>query len=271
MFSASLPPPSCTVLLSAVKNVIDIMNNNVTTVASSADDIEVEQLRIAVLGAPGVGKTAVIEQLVSHEFTDDYRPTTRCRCYRPSFIINEQVYEVTIVDCPPVTYFPATSLYEWTDFRGYGLRSANAYLLIYDVTDDDSFRFVRSMREQILASRGGHPQDVPMFVMGNKQDLLQQQQQLLLQQQQQQSTQQQAMLLSTSFTAEDRRNLPTRREVANIVKKQWKCGYIECSAKCNWHVVRGFQELMKMVHSIDAGHRPASIHDALLCNRCDIL
>lgn len=230
------------------------------------------QLRIAVLGAPGVGKTAIIEQLVTHEFTDEYRPTTRCRCYRPSFIIDEHVYEVRIIDCPPVAYFPATSLYEWSDFRGYGLRSANAYLLVYDVMDDDSFQFVRNMREQILASRGGHPQDVPMFVMGNKQDLLQQQQKMLLQQQQQQqSSQQQVALLSASSIAEDRRNLPTRREVANIVKKQWKCGYVECSAKCNWHVVRGFQELMKMVHSIDAGHRPASIHDALLCNSCIIL
>ena len=228
-----------------------------------------------MLGAHGVGKTAIIEQLVSHEFTDEYRPTTRCRSYRPSFIIDEHLYEVRIVDCPTVAYFPATSLYEWSEFRGYGLRAANAYMLVYDVTDDDSFRYMRNIREQIMSSRGEYRQDVPIFVMGNKHDLLaehQRKHQISPQQHQPHSLQQQFTLPTmTSSAAEDHRNLPTRRELANIVKKQWKCGYAECSAKCNWHVVRGFQELMKMLHSIDAGHRPASIHDTLLCNRCSIL
>ena len=43
----------------------------------------------------------------------------------------------------------------------------------------------------------------------------------------------------------------SKRELANMIKKQWKCLYIECSAKHNWHVVTVFKELMKAVDLID--------------------
>eukprot|EP00061_Rhincodon_typus_P008220 g30642.t1 len=38
-----------------------------------------------------------------------------------------------------------------------------------------------------------------------------------------------------------------RRNVSNLVKKTWKCGYIECSAKYNWHILMLFNELLKTV------------------------
>ena len=35
--------------------------------------------------------------------------------------------------------------------------------------------------------------------------------------------------------------------VATVVRKQWKCAYVECSARFNWRVVALFRELMKAV------------------------
>ena len=70
----------------------------------------------------------------------------------------------------------------------------------------------------------------------------------------------------------EERGMP-RREVANLVKKQWKCGYMECSAKFNWHIMLLFKELMKSIDYIDYGHKPTSVRvqDALRRNRCLIL
>jgi Ras-like protein family protein 10B len=206
-----------------------------------AIDSEMQRVKIAVLGAPGVGKTSIIQQFVSNNFKDEYKPTDKRRTYHPAIIINDHLYEVKILDCPCIPYFPVSSLYEWNDYRGYGLRSATAYVLVYDITSEDSFQYVKNMREQIMESRDLH--DVPVFVVGNKHDQT------------------------------EERPGPSRREMANMVKKQWKCGYIECSAKYNWHIVMLFKELMKAIDSIDLAHKNTSmrVQDALRRNRCVIL
>ncbi|XP_074643539.1 ras-like protein family member 10B [Tubulanus polymorphus] len=212
------------------------------TTAHLTLDSEMQHVKLVVLGAQAVGKTSVIRQFVFNEFSDEYVPTVEKCTHYPAAIINDHLYEVKIIDCPVIPYFPMSSLYEWTEFRGYGLRNATAYILVYDVSSDESFHYIRSIREQIIESRNMH--DVPIIVVGNKQDL----------------------------GNSDGRGV-TRREVANMVKKQWKCGYIECSAKFNWHIVMIFKELMKTIDYIDYGHKPTSVRvqDALRRNRCVIL
>lgn len=203
-------------------------------------DSDLQKVKLAVLGAPGVGKTSIIRQFVCNEFVEEYVATEKKQVFYPSVIINDHLYELKIIDCPYIPYFPVNSLYEWTDFRGYGLRNATAYILVYDITSEESFQYIKSLREQILESRDMH--DIPIFVVGNKHD-----------------------------QAEERGL--SRREVANLVKKQWKCGYVECSAKFNWHVILLFKELMKAIDYIDYGHKPTAIRvqDAFRRNRCVIL
>lgn len=53
-------------------------------------------------------------------------------------------------------------------FRYYGLRSATAYILVFDVNLPETFQYVKNMREQILQSRA---KEVPILVVGNKHDL----------------------------------------------------------------------------------------------------
>lgn len=203
-------------------------------------DSDQQRVKLAVLGAPGVGKTSIVRQFVSNVFLEEYTPTDHKQVFYPSVIINDHLYELKIVDCPYIPYFPVNSLYEWTDYRGYGLRNASAYILVYDITAEESFHYIKNLREQILESRDMH--DVPLFVVGNKYDM------------------------------SDDRGI-SRREVASLVKKHWKCGYIECSAKYNWHVILLFKELMKTIDYIDYGHKPTSlrVHDVLRNNRCVIL
>ena len=199
------------------------------------------QVKIILLGAQGVGKSSIVQQFVYTNFNENYTPTKQRVCYHPTVIIHDHIYEVKITDCPMIPYFPVNSLYEWTDFRGYGLRNATAYVLVFDITNEESFNYVRSLREQIIEGRSG-AHDIPIMVVGNKYDL-----------------------------NEDRNT--SKREVASVVKKQWKCAYMECSAKYNWHIVLLFKELMKLIDQIDYGHKPKSMRmpDAFRRNRCAIL
>ena len=88
-------------------------------------------------------------------------------------VVDNRLYDLRLTDCPAIGHFPSSSLQEWAEYRGYGLRHAAAYILVYDVTDDDSFAYVRFMREQILIHRGSthSPHDVPIIVAANKADL----------------------------------------------------------------------------------------------------
>ncbi|XP_071448350.1 uncharacterized protein [Hetaerina americana] len=270
-------------------------------------------VKVILLGAPAVGKTSIIQQFVWNEFCDTYYPTDRRHTYYPSVVINGRLYDLKISDLPPVPYFPVDSLLEWTDYRSYGLRTATAYVLVFDLSNAaDTFRHIKCLREQMAGSRD--MRNVPVVVVGNKHDRLpgpgvtrshhppgsffgvpclaqssgfglpgtssslpsaassgqqtgnqpaghQHHHQphhhpsglnhansMLLQshgnygQQQVQQQQQNAVALAESRE---------RRDIANIVKKHWRCGYVECSAKYNWRVVAVFKELMQAVDSME--------------------
>lgn len=69
----------------------------------------VETLTVAVLGAPKVGKTAIIRQFLYHDFTEEYSPTECRYTYRPSVIFNGNMYDMKVMDVPYLTAFPANS------------------------------------------------------------------------------------------------------------------------------------------------------------------
>lgn len=51
---------------------------------------------------------------------------------------------------PPLpTAFPQNSYSEWSDYRFYGLRSAMAYMFVFDLTSYDSFTHIKALRDQV--------------------------------------------------------------------------------------------------------------------------
>lgn len=40
------------------------------------------------------------------------------------------------------------------------------------------------------------------------------------------------------------------KEIVSLIRKQWKCSYIDCSAKYNWKVVGVFKEIIKIIDSV---------------------
>uniref|UniRef100_A0A6P7FA48 Ras-like protein family member 10B n=1 Tax=Diabrotica virgifera virgifera TaxID=50390 RepID=A0A6P7FA48_DIAVI len=216
----------------------------------------VDRIKVILLGAPAVGKTSIIQQFVWNEFCEDYIPTERKHTYYPSVITNERLYEIKISDLPVIPYFPVNSYYEWANYRYYGLRSATAYILVFDLSNIDTFQYVRTLREQICESR--NMQNVPLLVVGNKQDLIVPEE----------------GASNSSKPAITNSSDEKRRDIVNLVKKHWKSGYIECSAKYNWKVVAVFKELINMIDTLSSRDQSPmldNIQEALDRNKCIVI
>ena len=63
-----------------------------------------------------------------------------------------------------------------------------------------------------------------------------------------------------------------RWNVSNLVKKTWKCGYIECSAKYNWHILLLFSELhlaaFRLCRHYIIRHMHSPVHPAIFRRQC---
>ncbi|KAJ7309560.1 hypothetical protein JRQ81_007609 [Phrynocephalus forsythii] len=197
----------------------------------------VETLTVAVLGAPKVGKTAVIRQFLYHDFAETYRPTEGRYTYRPAVVFNGEIYQVKIMDVPFLTAFPSNSTQEWSDLKCRGLRNTDAFVLVYDICNLESFEYVKMLRQQIQENG-----EAPIIVVGNKRDL-------------------------------QRQRFTSRQALSVLVKKSWKCGYLECSAKYNWHIVLLFKELLSstVVRSGKSSHPAMRLQGALHRNRCSLM
>ena len=132
--------------------------------------------------------------------------------YFPSMLLDSSVIECKLVDLPVINNFPTSSEEEWTNFRYFGLRSASAYILIYDVSFPASFLFIQNLRDQISLSR--NLSDTPIIVAANKSDL-----------------------------GKD----TSKQDVATTVRKTWHASYVECSAKHNWNITSMFKEVASQV------------------------
>ncbi|XP_030074062.1 ras-like protein family member 10B [Microcaecilia unicolor] len=131
---------------------------------------------------------------------------------------------------------------EWSDLKCRGLRNTSAYILVYDICSLESFEYVKMLRQQILENRSGCPNEVPILIVGNKRD-------------------------------QQKQRFATRRTVAVLVKKTWKCGYIECSAKYNWHIILLFKELLisTVCRACKHNHSTMRFQGALHRNRCTVM
>ncbi|XP_071749004.1 ras-like protein family member 10B [Lepeophtheirus salmonis] len=74
-------------------------------------------VKLVLLGAPGVGKTSIIQQFVWGTFEPAYLPTERKETYYPSVILNDHNYELKIVDIPDLPFFPVNSFYNLSDLQ----------------------------------------------------------------------------------------------------------------------------------------------------------
>ncbi|KAF0881709.1 RSLAA protein, partial [Crocuta crocuta] len=202
-------------------------------------------LRVAVLGAPGVGKTAIIRQFLFGDYPERHRPTDGPRLYRPAVLLDGAVYDLSIRDgdgAPPKSLANSgLPPQEWLDPKDWSLQDTDAFVLVYDICSPDSFDYVKALRQRISETRPAGAPEAPILVVGNKRD-------------------------------RQRLRFGPRRALAALVRRGWRCGYLECSAKYNWHVLRLFRELLRcaLVRARPA-HPALRLQGALHPARCSLM
>ncbi|XP_021234529.1 ras-like protein family member 11A [Numida meleagris] len=125
------------------------------------------ELRLAVLGARGVGKSALIVRFLTKRFIGDYEPNTGSLYSRLVRLDGEQV-AVHIQDTPGC--LQVQDCEQAPDALSRCMKWAEGFLVVYSITDPGSYQAVRPLHQHI---RQLHPDArIPIVVVGNKADLL---------------------------------------------------------------------------------------------------
>ncbi|XP_055840906.1 ras-related and estrogen-regulated growth inhibitor isoform X2 [Episyrphus balteatus] len=117
------------------------------------------ELKIAVVGAPGVGKTALIVRFITKRYIGEYAHEADNRYKHEALVDGDTVLFEILDTCPKnvnENEMPnATELIQWAD----------GVLLVYSITDRNSFNYIRRVKS-------GLQSDTPVQLVANKNDLV---------------------------------------------------------------------------------------------------
>ena len=119
------------------------------------------EFKIILLGSISVGKTAILNRYITNEFDEDHKCTIRIE-FKTKFInINNMVKaKLNIWDTCGDEKFRAITRQYYKD--------ANGILLIYDITNRESFDSITLWVNEI---KNNSPAEAILFLVGNKSDL----------------------------------------------------------------------------------------------------
>ena len=118
------------------------------------------EYKLVVLGAGGVGKSALTVQFVQGVFVERYDPTIE-DSYRKQVQVDDRHYMLEILDSAGTEQF--------SSFRDLYMRNGQGFVLVYSITSLASFKELAQIRYQILVIKDAY--FVPMVLVGNKCDL----------------------------------------------------------------------------------------------------
>ena len=107
-----------------------------------------------------MGKSAITNRFVFGRWIEKYDPTIE-ESYQTTVDIDGKALQVEILD--------TAGQDEYRPLRETFMHTGDGFLLVYSITDDQTFEELRSIREQIL--RVHRDRKVPMVIVGNKVDL----------------------------------------------------------------------------------------------------
>ncbi|KAG7307550.1 hypothetical protein JYU34_007759 [Plutella xylostella] len=160
--------------------------------------------KIVVLGAAKVGKSSLISQFLYNTFSPKYKRTVE-EMHHGDFNVAGVRLTLDILD--------TSGSYEFPAMRALSMSSADAFILVYDITDPDSFAEVRALRDQIHETKDSTA--VPIVVVGNKVDMAE--------------------------TGDRKVDFHTTESVVTV---DWENGFVEASAKDGTNVSQIFKELL---------------------------
>jgi len=121
--------------------------------------------KLVVLGAGGVGKSAISIQFVRNQFVKDYNPTIE-ESYRKQVTIDGVTCMLDILDTAGQEEFGA--------LRHQYMRQGQGFLLVYSVVDRPSFDEIQIFYNEVhrvKEDEGARTNKIPIIIVGNKADL----------------------------------------------------------------------------------------------------
>ncbi|XP_073179295.1 GTP-binding protein Rit1 isoform X5 [Lepidochelys kempii] len=118
------------------------------------------EYKLVMLGAGGVGKSAMTMQFISHRFPEDHDPTIE-DAYKIRIRIDDEPANLDILD--------TAGQAEFTAMRDQYMRAGEGFIICYSITDRRSFHEVREFKQLIYRVR--RTDDTPVVLVGNKSDL----------------------------------------------------------------------------------------------------
>jgi len=116
-----------------------------------------------LLGAGGVGKSALACRFIQDQFLEGYDPTIE-EAHRKVWSVDGEMVQLDVLDTAGAEQFTAiTELY---------IQNASGFVLIFSLTQEASLRDVESLRQQICRVKGMEEKDIPVIVVGTKSDLI---------------------------------------------------------------------------------------------------
>ncbi|KAM8975838.1 ras-like protein family member 11A [Pelodytes ibericus] len=136
-------------------------------IPETADYFTTRDIKLAVFGASGVGKTAMIVRFLTKRFIGDYEANTGNLYSRLMDIEGEQTH-LQIQDTPGCLK-EEDDVSQTSDMLRC-VQWAEGFLLVYSITDYKSYEYVRYLYQQIRKMHSDSK--IPIIIVANKGDLL---------------------------------------------------------------------------------------------------
>jgi len=123
------------------------------------------EVKIVVLGAPGVGKSALTVRFLTKRYIGEYDHQSDSR-YKHEILVDGDpvIFEICDTCTKSTVDLPSLDVLGWAD----GL------VLVYSITDRASFTYLKQILNHIQDIRGpqGKEKEVPIVILGNKGDMV---------------------------------------------------------------------------------------------------
>eukprot|EP00128_Syssomonas_multiformis_P009775 Colp12_sorted_trinity150504_noHs@12354 len=116
--------------------------------------------KVIMVGAGGVGKSALTLQFMYGEFVEDYEPT-KADSYRKKVSLDNEDSQIDILD--------TAGQEDYAAIRDSYYRSGEGFLCVFCISEMESFQATKDFRDQIL--RVHDDATIPFILVGNKADL----------------------------------------------------------------------------------------------------
>ena len=116
--------------------------------------------KVILLGAGGVGKSALTYQFMFGEFLEEYEPT-KADSFRKKTVFKGEDIVIDILD--------TAGQEDYEGIRDNYIRNGDGFLLVFSITDDYSLQKCQDFRDHIL--RVKNKEINPIVLVGNKCDL----------------------------------------------------------------------------------------------------